>query len=164
MKNTELLSKAEQTVKLLKEKNLKIATAESCTGGMVSAYLTSVSGVSDVFELGITSYSCRIKNEILSVSKDTLQKYGAISESTAKQMAQNVRQISCADIGVSVTGAAGPKGSEGHNAGFVFVALSDGDDTVVNQLNIEPKNRNFVREQTVLHLFDIIIKHLEEKF
>ena len=113
-----------------------------------------------MFELGITSYSCRIKNEILSVSKDTLQKYGAISESTAKQMAENVRKISGADIGVSVTGAAGPKGSEGHNAGFVFVALSDGDDTVVNQLNIEPKNRNFVREQTVLHLFDIIIKHL----
>ena len=164
LNNNELLSKAEQTVTLLKEKNLKIATAESCTGGMVSSYLTSVSGVSDVFELGVTSYSCRIKNEVLSVDKDTLQKFGAISESTAKQMAENVRKLSDADIGVSVTGAAGPKGSEGHNAGYVLVALSDADATIVKQLDIEPLNRNFVREQTVLNLFEIIIKYLEEKF
>ena len=163
MNNAELLSKAEETVKLLKENSLKIATAESCTGGMVSAYLTSVSGVSDVFELGITSYSCKIKNQILGVNQDTLQKFGAISESTAKQMAENILKISGADIGVSVTGAAGPKGSEGHEAGFVFIALSDSDYTIVKQLNIEPKNRNFVRQQTVLNLFNVIINYLKEK-
>ena len=163
MNNDELLSKAEETVKLLKENSLKIATAESCTGGMVRAYLTSISGVSDVFELGITSYSCKIKNQVLGVNEDTLNKFGAISESTAKQMAENVLKISGADIGVSVTGAAGPKGSEGHQAGFVFVALADDNHTIVKQLNIEPKNRNFVRQQTVLNLFNIIINYLKDK-
>ena len=162
MINTELFEKAEETVNLLKQKGLKIATAESCTGGMVSAFITSVSGVSEVFEIGITSYSCRIKHKILNVKNETLERFGAISESTAKQMADNVRKISGADIGVSVTGAAGPDSSEGHNPGFVFIGLSHKDGTVVKQLNIQPKSRNFVREQTVLQLFTLVINFLKE--
>ncbi len=162
MINTQLFEAAELTVALLKKRKLKIATAESCTGGMVSAFITSVSGVSEVFEMGITSYSCRIKNEILGVENEVLQKYGAISELTAKQMAENIRKISGADIGVSVTGAAGPDGSEGHNPGFVFIGLNNGDKTIVKQLDIEPKSRNFVREQTVLQLFQLITNFLKE--
>lgn len=162
MINTQLFEAAEQTVALLKERNLKIATAESCTGGMVSAFITSVSGVSEVFEMGVTSYSYRIKNEILSVKNETLEKYGAISELTAKEMAENVRKISGADIGVSVTGAAGPDGSEGHNPGFVFIGLNHKDKTIVKQLDIEPKSRNYVREQAVLQLFLLIINYLKE--
>ncbi len=162
MINTQLFEAADQAVALLKKHNLKIATAESCTGGMVSAFITSVSGVSRVFEMGITSYSCRIKNEILGVKNETLEKYGAISELTAKQMAENVRKISGADIGVSVTGAAGPDGSEGHNPGFVLIGLSHNGKTIVKQLDIEPKSRNFVREQTVLQLFLLIINYLKE--
>jgi len=160
--NTKLFEAAEQVVALLKKNNLKIATAESCTGGMVSAFITSVSGVSDVFEMGITSYSCRIKNKALKVKSQTLTKFGAISEETAKQMAQNIREISGADIGVSVTGAAGPDGSEGHDPGFVFIALSHKDGITVKQLSIEPKSRNFVREQTVFELFHLIINFLKE--
>lgn len=163
MINTQLFKAAEQTVDLLKKHKLKIATAESCTGGMVAAFITSVSGVSEVFEMGVTSYSCRIKNEILNVESKTLEKFGAISESTAKQMAENIRKISGANIGVSVTGAAGPDGSEGHNPGFVFIALSYKDKTIVKQLNIEPKSRNFVREQTVLQLFELVINFLKEE-
>lgn len=161
MINTEIFSKAEETVLLLKKRGLKLATAESCTGGMVSSYITSVAGVSEVFELGITSYSCEIKNKILGVDAKTLKTFGAISESTAKQMSQNVRKMSGADIGVSVTGAAGPDGSEGHNAGFVFIALSHSEGTIVKELNIEPKSRNYVREQTVLALFELIINHIQ---
>ena len=162
MINTQLFEAAKLTVALLKKRKLKIATAESCTGGMVSSFITSVSGVSEVFEMGITSYSCRIKNEILGVENEVLQNYGAISELTAKQMAENIRKISGADIGVSVTGAAGPDGSEGHNSGFVFIGLSFGDKTTVKQLDIEPKSRNFVREQAVLQLFQLIINFLKE--
>lgn len=162
MINTQLFEAAKLTVALLKKRKLKIATAESCTGGMVSSFITSVSGVSEVFEMGITSYSCRIKNEILGVEQKVLDEYGAISELTAKQMAENIRKISGADIGVSVTGAAGPDGSEGHNPGFVFIGLSFGDKTTVKQLDIEPKSRNFVREQAVLQLFQLIINFLKE--
>ena len=160
--NTEIFEKTEQVVVFLKQNNLKIATAESCTGGMVSAYITAVSGASSVLELGVTSYSNRIKNEILKVENQTLKDYGAISQDTAKQMAQNVKNIANADIGVSVTGAAGPDSSEGHNAGFVIIALCYKDKTIVKQLNINPKNRNYVREQAVLQLFELIINFFKE--
>lgn len=159
--NTEIFKKAEQAVALLKEKNLKIATAESCTGGMVASHITSVSGVSKVFELGITSYTNEIKNKFLKVDSNILETYGAVSSQTAKQMAQNIRLLSGADIGVSVTGVAGPDGQEGHPPGMVFVAISHKDSTIVKQLNIDPKSRNFVREQTVINLFDLIIEHLK---
>ena len=76
----ELYHKAEKTVKLLKEHDLTVATSESCTGGMVASYITSVSGVSDIFEMGITSYSCRLENEFLGVNKNTLEKFRAVSK------------------------------------------------------------------------------------
>lgn len=163
MKNCQLFENARETVELLKKHNLKIATAESCTGGMVASFITSVSGVSDVFEMGITSYSCRIKNEILGVEKDTLNKFGAISEQTARQMAENVKRIAGSDIGVSVTGVAGPSSSEGHPMGYVFIALADGEKTTVKLLNIEPISREFVRETVVSELFELIRNYIKEK-
>lgn len=163
MKNCQLFENARETVELLKKHNLKIATAESCTGGMVASFITSVSGVSDVFEMGITSYSCRIKNEILGVEKDTLDKFGAISEQTARQMAENVKRIAGSDIGVSVTGVAGPSSSEGHPMGYVFIALADGEKTTVKLLNIEPISREFVRETVVSELFELIRNYIKEK-
>lgn len=163
MKNCQLFENARETVELLKKHNLKIATAESCTGGMVASFITSVSGVSDVFEMGITSYSCRIKNEILGVEKDTLNKFGAISEQTARQMAENVKRIAGSDIGVSVTGVAGPSSSEGHPMGYVFIALADGEKTTVKLLNIEPISREFVRETVVTELFELIRNYIKEK-
>ena len=122
--NGVLTQKAEETVKILKEKGLTLATAESCTGGLLSAVLTTVSGVSQVFELGVTSYSCRIKNEVLGVEAQTLTDFGAISEQTARQMAENVRRIAGSDIGASVTGVAGPQSSEGHPVGYIFIAVA----------------------------------------
>ena len=163
MKNCQLFENARETVELLKKHNLKIATAESCTGGMVASFITSVSGVSDVFEMGITSYSCRIKNEILGVEKDTLDKFGAISEQTARQMAENVKRMAGSDIGVSVTGVAGPSSSEGHPMGYVFIALADGEKTTVKLLNIEPISREFVRETVVSELFELIRNYIKEK-
>ena len=155
--NNLILEKANEVVSLLKQKNKKIATAESCTGGMLSSYITAIPGASSVLELGITSYSNRIKNEILNVKVETLEAFGAISKDTAMQMAENVRKISGADIGVSVTGAAGPDSSEGHNAGFVIIALSNTNETIVKELRITPSSRNFVREQAVLQLLELIL-------
>lgn len=158
----ELYQKAEKAVELLKSNKLTVATAESCTGGMVASYITSVSGVSNVFEMGLTSYSCRIKNEILGVNKETLKNFGAVSKETAGEMAINIRRISGSDIGVSVTGAAGPDGTEGHPPGYVFIALSAEDALKVELLNIEPKSRNFVRESATATVFKLIEDYIEE--
>ena len=160
MKN-EIFEIARQVVELLKQKNLKIATAESCTGGMVSSYLTAVPGASQVFELGITSYSNRIKNELLKVQGKTLEACGAVSRDTAKQMAENVRKISGADIGVSVTGVAGPDSQDGFGAGNVFIGLSNDRSAITKHLKIEPKNREFVREQTVLKLLESVLEFIQ---
>ncbi len=158
--NPTLLYTAEKLVDILKSKNLKIATAESCTGGMVSAYITAVSGASSVFEMGLTSYSNRIKNKALKVKKETLDSFGAVSVDTAKQMAQNICFIADADIGVSVTGVAGPAQQDGYSVGTVFIAVYYQNKTETIKLNIEPLDRNYVREQTVLKLFEAIITRL----
>lgn len=163
MLKNEILNKAEEVVNLLRANGLTVATAESCTGGLVSSYITAVSGASDVLELGVTSYSCKIKNEILNVPKDVLETKGAICKETAKYMAENVRAIANSDIGVSVTGVAGPNSSEGHSAGLVFIAISTTKSTEVKELNISPKSRDFVRQTTVLNIFDLIINYVKEK-
>lgn len=161
--NKEILQKSEEAVALLKQKNLTVSVAESCTGGLVSAYITAVSGASDVFEMGLTSYSNRIKNEILGVSKATLDTLGAVSEKTATQMAENMREKAQSDIGLSVTGVAGPNSSEGHAPGLVHIAMSAPDTLKAKTLNIIPKNRNFVRETAVLEIFNLLINYLKEK-
>ena len=159
--NNQILSSAKELVEYLKKHNLKIATAESCTGGMVSAYITAVSGASSVFEMGITSYSNRIKNQTLKVDGNTLETKGAVSGDTALQMAQNIRNISGADIGVSVTGVAGPAPQDGHPAGVIFIGISCKDTTNFYKFEIEPSDRNYVREQAVLLLLNKLLETLK---
>ncbi len=101
---------AEKTIRLLKSMNLTIASAESCTGGLISELITSVPGASDVFELGICTYSERMKNKFLGVSSEEIEKYGVVSEQVAKSMVSGLKECSSADICVSVTGVAGPGG------------------------------------------------------
>lgn len=111
--------------KMLKERGLKIAVAESCTGGLISSRITDISGASDYFEAGITTYSNVSKIRLLNVPKDTIDRYGAVSEETAKSMAEGVKKTLHADIGVSVTGIAGPTGgTEGKPVGTVFIGLA----------------------------------------
>lgn len=162
--NTEIYSTAEQLVKLLKEKNLLIATAESCTGGLVSSYITAVSGSSAVFELGVASYSCRIKNEALGVKKETLDTLGAVSRETARQMAECILKKAAADIGVSVTGVAGPNGSEGHMPGLVYIAAAYKGEATVKELNISPISREYVREQAAEQLLKLALNTVREVF
>lgn len=160
--NKELLEIAKDTVDLLKEHNLTVSCAESCTGGMLSSYITCVSGVSDIYELGVTSYSSNIKHKILGVKTETLQKFGAVSEETAKEMSQGIKKLSGSDIGLSVTGSAGPSPCEGHPPGYVFIAVSGDGSTKIKLLNIEPKSRNFVREQAVKSIFLLTQKYIKE--
>lgn len=151
-----------QAVRLLKENKMTVSAAESCTGGLVSAYITAVPGSSSAFELGITSYSCRVKRDILRVDGETLQNLGAVSRETAYQMAQNIREKANASIGVSVTGVAGPDGSEGHAPGLVYIAAAYDGGVRVKELNIDPLSRNYVRETAVSEIFKLIIKIIGE--
>ena len=128
MKYEKLLEEISQLsthiVRVCTEKKLHIATAESCTGGMISAAITAVSGSSSVIELGICSYSNRIKHEILGVSSDTLDKYSEYSVQCAEEMALGAMKLSGAELSVSTTGVAGPTGgSEQHPVGEVCIAV-----------------------------------------
>ena len=136
------------TVNALIDKKLTIATAESCTGGMVAEKITSVSGSSNVFKTGIIAYSNEIKINELQIPREIIEAYGAISEQTAAHMAINVRRLHGADLGVGITGVAGPDKSEGKDVGLVFVCLADNDRVWVRKLNLtvgydREKIRNF---------------------
>jgi len=112
-------------VDALAKKKLRIATAESCTGGMISAAITSVSGASGVFDCGVCSYANFIKQKVVGVKEETLATYGAVSEKTAMEMARGVRILSGADIGVSTTGIAGPLGGTPYKpVGLVYIGVS----------------------------------------
>ena len=160
--NNKTYETAAAAVALLNDNGFTVAAAESCTGGLLSSYLTAVPGVSAVYELGVTSYSCRIKNQILGVKEETLDAFGAVSENTAREMAEGVRQMAGSDIGLSVTGVAGPDSSEGHAPGLVFIAAADKDGTRVKKLNIDPINRETVRETAVKAVLELLIKTVEE--
>lgn len=110
-------------VRMLREKGLHAATAESCTGGLISKRITDVSGSSEVFECGICTYSNRMKESLLAVSQETLEQYGAVSARTASEMAAGIRRVSGAEIGVSATGNAGPNASEGKEVGLIYIAV-----------------------------------------
>lgn len=151
-----------QAVRLLKENKMTVSAAESCTGGLVSAYITAVPGSSSAFELGITSYSCRVKRDILGVDGETLQNLGAVSRETAYKMAQNIREKANSSIGVSVTGVAGPDGSEGHAPGLAYIAAAYDGGVRVKELNIDPLSRNYVRETAVSEVFKLLIQIIGE--
>lgn len=136
------------TVNALIKKKLTIATAESCTGGMVAEKITSVSGSSNIFKTGIIAYSNEIKINELQIPNEIIEAYGAISEQTAAHMAVNVRRLHGADLGVGITGVAGPGKSEGKDVGLVFVCLADNERIWVRKLNLtvgydREKIRNF---------------------
>lgn len=136
----------ETVIPMLIENNLKLATAESCTGGLIGKRITNVSGASKVFDCGIISYSNEIKHRILGVSEEALRKYGAVSAEVAKQMAKGALAVSGADIAVSVTGIAGPD-SDGTSkpVGLSYIALADKDNVWVKELNTSRKDRDYNR-------------------
>ena len=114
----------DMVVQKLREKHLRLATAESCTGGLLSSRITAVSGASEVFDCGVCSYANEIKHRVLGVSEETLSTLGAVSAETAIQMAQGVKRLANADIGASTTGIAGPTGGTDEKpVGLVYVGI-----------------------------------------
>lgn len=160
--NETTLQLAERAVKLLNENKMTVSTAESCTGGLLSAYITSVAGASAVFEMGVVSYSARIKHEVIGVSEKTLEAFGAVSRETACEMAEGIRKKASSDIGLSVTGVAGPDPSEGHGPGLVYIAAASSAGTGVKELRIPYESRSQVREAAVKELFSLLFKAIEE--
>lgn len=154
---------AQDAVLILKQNNMTVATAESCTGGLLSTLITSVSGASSVFGLGICSYAAKAKINTLGVSAETVEKYGTVSEFTAREMAECVRKLGDADIGLSVTGVAGPDPTENKPVGLVYIALSDKNITITKQLNIENNGRDFIRETAVKEIFNLLINYLNSE-
>jgi nicotinamide-nucleotide amidase len=119
---------------ILKKQNLKIATAESCTGGLIAHTLTNISGASDYFDRGVVSYSNKSKTELLGVPEKLIDKYGAVSNPAAKAMADGIRVKSEVDIGISTTGIAGPTGGTKEKpVGLVFIAISRKDNVLVKK-------------------------------
>lgn len=149
-------------VALLNKYELKVATAESCTAGMLSSAITSVPGSSSVFEIGISSYADRIKQAALGVSASTLKKYGAVSMQTAAEMARGIKLLSDANIGISATGVAGPASSEYKPVGTVYIALTDGKRNWVIDLNLDSNlSRDEIRRKTTYACLDLLRRYLQ---
>jgi len=149
--------------KLLKEKGYKIATAESCTGGLLGGALTSMPGSSQFFELGVIAYSNEAKSKLLGVKDRTIHKYGAVSENTAKEMAINIKNIAGTNIGVSITGIAGPDGgSREKPVGLVYIGVSMEKNTYIYK-HFFKGDRTSIREQSVLSAIKHIILLLVEE-
>ena len=162
---TKLDKTAENVVQLLKARGLTAATAESCTGGLISAEITSVSGSSDVFGYGVCTYANEAKMKLLGVKAETLSTVGAVSEETAVQMAEGVRKLSGADIAVSVTGIAGPTGGTPDKpVGTVCFGIStaDGARTKTERFG-EAGGRNAVRTLTVAAALGMIEDEIKNR-
>ena len=137
-------------VTLLKRKKLKIAIAESCTGGMLSSSFTSISGASKVFLIGLVTYSDQAKMEILKVPKKIIQKHGAVSVQCCLSMVNNLSKISKSKFCISVTGIAGPKGgSKQKPVGLVYIGIKKDKIVKINRYVFKNRGRNFIQKATV---------------
>ena len=140
----------QKIVSLLKKKKLKLAVAESCTGGMLSSAITSVSGSSKVFTMGLVTYSNQAKTNILKIPNQILKKNGAVSVQCCLAMVNNLSKISKAKVCISITGIAGPKGgSKQKPIGLVYIGVKNGKKVIVNKCNFKNNGRTFIQRQTV---------------
>lgn len=154
-------SYAKVVAELLIKKGLTVSSAESCTGGMFAAALTDIPGVSECFDRGLVTYSNRAKVEELGVNPETLEKFGAVSEETAIEMAEGVKRVSGSDIGISVTGIAGPDGgTEEKPVGLTYIGFSYNGRAECRKISRTLKDRNRNRKNAMLSMFDMIYKNI----
>jgi len=150
-------------VNLLLSKKLKIATAESCTGGLLAKTITDTSGASAVFDMGIVSYANEIKNKFLNVPNEVLNTVGAVSEETAEAMARGIVEAANADIGVGITGIAGPTGGTPEKpVGLVYYSIyfKNEDKLIIEKLLLNG-SRDDIRNTTVNKVIERLISELE---
>ena len=146
-------------IKLLTKKKLKISFAESCTGGLLASTIASVSGASKIFNLGLITYSNQAKIKILKVNKNIIRKYGAVSHECCYAMVKNLSKISKANINVSITGIAGPKGGTKEKpVGLVYIGVKKGNKIQINKCLFKSKNRSSIQKSTVKKALDLVIR------
>ena len=144
-------------VKILTKKKLKIAFAESCTGGMLASEITSVSGASKVFGIGLVTYSNQAKITVLKVNKSIIQKYGAVSPQCCEAMVKNLSKISKAQINVSITGIAGPNGgTKKKPVGLVYIGVKKNNKLLITKNLFKYKDRKAIQTATVKRTIRII--------
>ena len=148
----------EKVVKLLRKKRLKISIAESCTGGLLSSSITSVSGSSKVFTMGLVTYSNQSKNHLLKVPKQIIKKHGAVSIKCCFSMVNNLSKISKSNIAVSITGIAGPSGGTKQKpVGLVYVGIKRGNKVKVNRYLFKNKGRFNIQRAAVKKALELIL-------
>ena len=147
----------------IKRKKMKLAIAESCTGGMLSSAITSVSGSSKVFTMGLVTYSNQAKTSILKVPQKIIKKYGSVSVQCCLAMVNNLSKISNAKVCVSITGIAGPKGgSKQKPVGLVYIGTRVGKKVIVNKCNFKNKGRAYIQRQTVKKSLNLLFRLIKQ--
>ena len=146
-------------IKILNKKKLKISFVESCTGGLLASSITSISGASKVFNLGLVTYSNQAKINILEINKNIIKKYGAVSHECCSAMVKNLSRISKANINVSITGIAGPKGGTKQKpVGLVYIGVKRGNKIQINKYLFKSKKRSSIQKATVKKALDLILR------
>ena len=145
--------------RLLTEKGLRLSVAESCTGGLISHYLTSLAGSSRFFDSGVVTYSESSKRNILGVSSETIASHGVVSGETAKEMAEKMRLLSGTDYALSTTGNLGPDVLEGKVRGLVYIGISKEDKTIIKELRLTG-DRTQNREETAFLALRFLVAEL----
>lgn len=146
----------EVVVKLLKQNDLTLSTAESCTGGLLAGRIVNVAGVSDVFKEGFITYANEAKMHLLGVKKETLEQYGAVSEQTAREMVEGAIRVAGTDAAIAITGIAGPDGgTESKPVGLVYISCCIKEKLVVKECRFKG-NRQKIREQSVIYALDLL--------
>ena len=157
-----LNNKSKKIVSLLKRKKIKISFAESCTGGMLSSTITSVSGSSKVFNLGLVTYSNESKIKVLKISKKLIRKYGAVSKQVCSAMAKNVSKIGKSNLSISVTGIAGPKGgTKKKPVGLVYVGIKKGNKISIKKYLFKNKGRSYIQRASVNKCLGLVLSTLK---
>ena len=146
-------------IKILTKKKLKISFAESCTGGLLASSITSISGASKIFNIGFITYSNQAKIKVLKVNNSIIRKYGAVSHECCYAMVKNLSKISKANINVSITGIAGPKGGNKQKpVGLVYIGVKKGNKIEINKCLFKSKKRSFIQKATVKKALDLILR------
>ena len=149
---------AHRVVKLLSKRRLKISFAESCTGGLLSSSITSISGSSKIFTMGLVTYSNQAKINILKVPKRIIIKNGAVSYETCLEMVKNLNKISKTNISVSITGVAGPKGgTKLKPIGLVYIGIKKGNKVLVKKNYFKNNKRSLIQKATVNKALNLIL-------
>ena len=153
---------SQKIVKLLSKKKLKISFAESCTGGLLSSAITSISGSSIVFTLGLVTYSNQAKISILKIPKKIIMRHGAVSYETCLSMVKNLSRISMTNISVSITGIAGPRGgTKLKPVGLVFIGIKKGNKTLVKKYLFKNKKRISIQRAAIIKALNLILSFIK---